>query len=264
MSSLGYNTTLLTRRTVERNRMTPDWQLPPGVDRGLHDYLRSTDMVRGYDAMMAISPLATVDCDFCERWFPAPGRLLDLGCGTGRLGRHFGPMGFEYVGVDLSEEMLAVAENQKATERESFAKANLVELDAEQFRDFDYTACLFSTLGMICGNENRDGVLRNAFRALRPGGRFVLHVHNRYFHGLGFRGWTRGDIAMPQAYGGAPLTLHHYSLGEAMRSVRGVGFRILEVMPVSAGGVLTKRWCLPKLRSYGYLIAAEKQVPAIL
>ena len=106
--------------------MIPDWQLPSGVDRGLHDYLRSAEMVRGYDAMMAISPLAVLDCAFCERHFPTPGKLLDLGCGTGRLGRHFGPKGYDYTGVDLSEEMLAVAESQKATDRERFAKANLV------------------------------------------------------------------------------------------------------------------------------------------
>ena len=58
--------------------MIPDWQLPSGVDRGLHDYLRSAEMVRGYDAMMAISPLAALDCAFCERHFPTPGKLLDL------------------------------------------------------------------------------------------------------------------------------------------------------------------------------------------
>lgn len=237
--------------------MIPDWQLPSGVDRGLHDYLRSAEMVRGYDGMMAISALASVDCKFCERWFPTPGRLLDLGCGTGRLGRHFGPEGFVYVGVDLSEEMLTVAEVQKATGRETFVRANLVELP-ESLRDFDYAACLFSTLGMIRGESNRDAVLRNAHRALRPGGRLVVHVHNRYFHGLAFRGWRDGDIAMPQAYGGAALTLHHYSLGEALRCVRGVGFEILETTPVSAAGQLSKRCCLPKVRAYGYLIAAEK------
>ncbi len=237
--------------------MIPDWQLPAGVDRGLLDYLRSAEMVRGYDAMMAISPLAAVDIEFCKRHFHTPGRLLDLGCGTGRLGRHFGPKGYEYLGVDLSEKMLAVAEAQKLSERERFANANLVELPVV-FRDFDYAACLFSTLGMIRGEANRDAVLRNVFRSLCPGGRFVLHVHNRYFHGVGLRGWRRGDIAMPQAYGGAPLTLHHYSLAEAQRAMQGAGFRLLEVTPVNASGWLPKRWLLPKVRSYGYLIAAEK------
>ena len=101
-------------------------------------------------------------------------------------------------------------------------------------------------------------MLRNAFRALRPGGRFVLHVHNRYYYGLGLRGWRNGDITMPQAYGGAPLTLHHYSLGEALRAVCGAGFRVLETLPVSAGGGLKAPWYLPKLRAYGYFIAGQK------
>lgn len=238
--------------------MLPDWQLPAGVDRGLHDYLRSAEMVAGYDAMMAITPLAALDCEFCERWFPAAGKLLDLGCGTGRLGRHFGPLGFDYLGVDLSDEMLAVAEAQKASDREQFQKANLVELP-EEIAGFDYAACLFSTMGMIRGAQNQAEVLRNAYRALRPGGRLVLHVHNRYFYGLGIAGWRSGELTRRQAYGGAPLTLHHFSLGEALRAVREAGFLLLEFAPMSASGWLTKPWCLPKLRSYGYLLAVERR-----
>lgn len=87
----------------------PDWQLPPGVDRGLWDYLHSGEMVAGYDAQMAASPLAAADVRFCEVAFPTPGRLIDLGCGTGRLCRHFARKGYECVGVDLSDEMLAKA-----------------------------------------------------------------------------------------------------------------------------------------------------------
>ncbi|MFO0825053.1 MAG: hypothetical protein U0792_18345 [Gemmataceae bacterium] len=32
--------------------MIPEWQLPPGVDRGLWDYLHADDMVAGYDEQM--------------------------------------------------------------------------------------------------------------------------------------------------------------------------------------------------------------------
>ena len=39
---------------------------------------------------------------------------------------------------------------------------------------------------MVRGAENRAAVVRQAFRVLRPGGRFVLHVHNRWFRGLGW------------------------------------------------------------------------------
>src|SRR5438309_6132575 len=89
------------------NRMTPDWQLPPGVDRGLWDYLHAADMVAGYDEQMRTSHLARADVAFCEHVFRTPGKLLDLGCGTGRLCAHFAAKGYECVGVDLSDEMLA-------------------------------------------------------------------------------------------------------------------------------------------------------------
>src|SRR4051812_17979714 len=105
--------------------MTPDWQLPPGVDRGLWDYLHSAEMAAGYDAQISESPLARADVQFCERHFHTPGRLLDLGCGTGRLCRQFAAKGFECVGVDLSEEMLAHA---PAIPGVTWMNANIVEL----------------------------------------------------------------------------------------------------------------------------------------
>src|SRR5215211_6974433 len=103
----------------------PDWQLPPGVDRGLWDYLRAADMVGGYDEQMRASPLAATDVAFCDFIFRDPGRLIDLGCGTGRLCAHFATRGFECVGVDLSDEMLAKARENAPTA--TFVKANLVE-----------------------------------------------------------------------------------------------------------------------------------------
>jgi SAM-dependent methyltransferase len=229
----------------------PDWQLPAGVDRGLWDYLHAAEMVAGYDEQMAMSPLARADMAYCDVWFTSPGKLLDLGCGTGRLCRHFARKGYPCVGVDLSEDMLKYARDVPVAGIE-FIQANLVNLTLAQ--EFDYAACLFSTLGMVRGAEHRARVLANALRALKPGGRFVLHVHNRYFLGLGRRSWGREEITMPQAYAGAPLTLHHFSLGEAKRLLRQAGFSVLDVHAVSVGGGRVK-WPAA-LRAYGYLIAA--------
>lgn len=245
--------------------MIPDWQLPAGVDRGLHDYMQSVEMVAGYDAMMAASPLAAFDVTYCRRWFPVPGRVLDLGCGTGRLAKVLLPDGFEYVGVDLSEEMLGVARavfhpngDDGGASSASFLKANIVDLPPS-LPTFDSAACLFSTLGMIVGERNRAAVVKNVFGLLRLGGRFVLHVHNRHFRRLGVRGWFSGDLTMPQAYGGARLTLHHFSKAEAVGLLTAAGFRILDVTAVGTDGELKNPWLLPKLRTYGWLIAAERQ-----
>ena len=51
----------------------PDWQLPPGVDRGLWDYLHAADVAAGYDEQVRASPLAAADVAFCEKAFPTPG-----------------------------------------------------------------------------------------------------------------------------------------------------------------------------------------------
>lgn len=248
---------------------TPDWQLPTGVDRGLWDYLHAADMVAGYDEQVRSSALAAADVAFCERAFPAPGRLLDLGCGTGRLCLHFAAKGYQCAGVDLSDEMLAKANELAAgmdlPARPTFVKANIVERIELPDASFDYAACLFSTLGMVRGAENRAKVLANAFRLLKTGGRFVLHAHNRFFRGLG---WNRvaaqrlrtllsrsgaGDITMPQVYGGAPLTLHHFTPHEAESILEGAGFAVKDVAPLDVGGAPATG-----SRVYGWLLLAAR------
>jgi SAM-dependent methyltransferase len=225
----------------------PDWQLPDGVDRGLWDYFHSREMVANYDKQMTESALAASDVAYCVRHFPTPGRIIDLGCGTGRLAAAFAERGDEYLGVDLSSEMLAVAEVKHTRSNVRFLAANLVQLP--ELEPFDYAACLFSTLGMVRGVAERQRVLDGVARVLKPRGRFVLHVHNRWFAALGWKRFLTADHTMAQAYGGAPLTLHHFSLREVRRMLRTAGFAIVDETPVR----------LPNERAiYGYLLAAER------
>jgi SAM-dependent methyltransferase len=247
------------------------------VNRGLWDYLHSADVARGYDDALAGSPLFAADEAFVERHCPRPGRLLDLGCGTGRLLLAFARKGYAVVGVDLSAEMLAVAREKAAAAGVTVGllRANLAELGILADGAFDAAACLFSTLGMVIGAEQRRRVLAHVFRVLRPGGRFLLHVHNRWFNFWDPQGrrWLLGNAAaallgraalgdrvMPVHQGVAGLTLHLYSRREAVRSLRRSGFRILEVCPVGlgAGGRLPWPAWFGWLRAYGYLLAAEK------
>src|SRR5262245_65682106 len=92
----------------------PEWKLPPGVSRGLWDYVHDAETARSYDASLAQTPLLTIDLRFAERHFAVPGRLLDLGCGTGRLLVPFGRRSFWVGGVDLWEQMLRVGGEQAA------------------------------------------------------------------------------------------------------------------------------------------------------
>jgi ubiquinone/menaquinone biosynthesis C-methylase UbiE len=243
--------------------MTPNWKLPPGTDRGLWDYVSSERVAREYDEALAGSPLLEMDLRFADERMRRPGRLIDLGCGTGRALVHFARRGFQCLGVDLSETMLDIV-RQKA-EREGLIvdrlKANIVELDVLPAAEFDYALCLFSTLGMIRGVENRRQFLGHVRRILKPGGVFVLHVHNaryRFGRGLGKPGPESGDHTMPQHRGGAELTIHHYTRREIAAELSATGFQIREAVPVGTGPggrLAIPRW-LASIRAHGFLIAA--------
>ena len=134
-------------------------------------------------------------------------------------------------------------------------QVNLTELTGLRDRRFDYAACLFSTLGMVLGYRKPPGACRSttSYRLLRPGGLFVLHVHNRWFNvwnrpgraWLLQDGWNRrlkryecGDRVMPVHQGVAGLTLHLFTRREAMRLVDRCGF----LHPRGATGEPAARW----------------------
>jgi SAM-dependent methyltransferase len=180
------------------------------------------------------------------------------------------------LGVDLSEAMLREAAGRAAAAGVvvHLLRANLVELDGLAEGSFDYAACLFSTLGMVAGAKERRRVVGHVHRLLRPGGIFVLHVHNRWFNcwDRAGRRWLvkdvlgscfgrgGGDRPMPAHQGLAGLALHHFSRREAVRLVRSAGFRIREVRPVGLrpDGRLPCPWWFGGLRAYGYLLAAVR------
>lgn len=255
-----------------------DWQLPPGVSRGLWDYLHDAETARRYDDRLAGTPLLSVDIAFAQQHFDRPGRLIDLGCGTGRLMLPFAQRGYWVLGVDLSAEMLKVtgAKAGAAGVEVHRLQANIVQLEGLADQSFDYAACLFSTLGMVAGNRERGRVLRQVHRLLRPEGKFVLHVHNRWFNcwDPDGRAWLlrdcwrslrgneyAGDKLMPAHQGITGFTLHLFTRREISSLLIAAGFRLLDVQPLSlhADGRLPWPGWFGGVRSYGYLLAARKE-----
>jgi SAM-dependent methyltransferase len=252
--------------------MPADWQLPTGVSRALWDYFHDPELARSYDASLAGTPLLQIDQQFVLEHCRPAGRIIDLGCGTGRLTLTLAQAGYQPVGVDLSLPMLQVLREKAAALGVSApcVCGNLVELGIFADGAFDHAACLFSTLGLIVGAAARARAVTHVHRLLKPGGVFVVHVHNRWFNfwtGAGRRlllkemmtSWsgrgTSGDYVMP---GG--LTMHLFTRGEIVALLQKAGFAIVEVRPISlsADGRLTSPWWFGGLRSYGYLIAARK------
>lgn len=254
-----------------------DWQLPVGVDRALWEYLTDEQIAEDYDRYFAQTELLRTDRQFLEGHFRRPGRLVDLGCGAGRLLVHFASMGFDVVGVDLSERMLDVCHRKRRQMGLpiGLVKANMCDLSGIRDGVFDYASCMFSTLGMIVGLEQRRKALAEVQRVLRPGGLFGLHLHNRWHNIVDPQGrrWlltdvmkrltgapNRGDKVMPSYRGIPNLRLHLYTRSEIRLELERAGFRVVEFHPLAANRAarLPAAWFLERFRANGWLIMAER------
>jgi SAM-dependent methyltransferase len=118
------------------------------------------------------------ECDLVERLAREHGdgpvrRVLDLGCGTGGHALVLAARGYEVVGVDRSEEMLAQARG-KAAGSVAFHQADIrtVELGER----FDLAVMLFAVLGYLGSDDDVRAALDAARRHLRPGGLLVFDV----------------------------------------------------------------------------------------
>ncbi|MGC8639023.1 MAG: class I SAM-dependent methyltransferase [Isosphaeraceae bacterium] len=258
------------------HRVPPPWRLPEGVNVPLWEYLHTPRLAIEEDAYFAGHALFAADARIVDERFETPGRLVDLGCGTGRHAVRFARRGFPVVAIDLSRSMLE-AVNLKADEaRVSLltVQANLCRLSCFADETFDYALSMFSTLGMIRGRAARQNALHEAFRVLRPGGRLALHAHNLWLNlrDSQGRGWLLGQLGRwlssktdlgdrRMTYRGIPgMEVHLYRWGEIKRSLRIAGFRIDEVVPLEdvTYELISSPWLFPSLRAGGWIVFVAK------
>ena len=103
-------------------------------------------------------------------------RVLDLGCGHGRVGLLL-PPGCAYVGLDFSGEMLALARERAETAGSTacFCEADLLSAEWPALAGGPYDwIILRAVLHHIPGYRTRLDIVRRAAALLAPGGRIML------------------------------------------------------------------------------------------
>lgn len=116
-----------------------------------------------------------------RQYGPRGGRMLEIGCGAGDLSLLLAPRGLfdEIHGVDISEAAITWAKQKAAKSGLAvhFQVGNMVNL--RDFADDSFDAivavvCLHWVIG-----DDRPDCLANAYRVLKPGGRFYVWTSGR-------------------------------------------------------------------------------------
>ena len=100
--------------------------------------------------------------------------LLDMGCGTGRHAELFCNKGYKVHGIDLSEDMLKIAENRRKDKKDrlSFSHSNIQELNLD--KKFDAVVSLFHVMSYQNSNNELIKAFEVARDHLKDGGIFIF------------------------------------------------------------------------------------------
>ena len=107
------------------------------------------------------------------------GLVLELGCGTGKVTRRLKACGYDMIGIDISEEMLEMAQN-----RENDGILYLHQ-DMREFELYGTVAAVVSvcdTMNYITEPEDLTEVFRLVNNYLDPGGCFIFDLKTRHYY----------------------------------------------------------------------------------
>jgi SAM-dependent methyltransferase len=108
-------------------------------------------------------------------------KFLDCPCGVGRIAIPMARRGIKVTGVDVTKSYL---DELDAKARKLNLPIKTVQKDMRRVNfknEFDAAANIWTSFGFFDKEEDNFMVLKKMHQALKPGGRFLLHVINRDF-----------------------------------------------------------------------------------
>jgi ubiquinone/menaquinone biosynthesis C-methylase UbiE len=201
-------------------------------------------------------------------------KVLDAMMGRGRHTIRYARRGCSVHGNDLNPYMVAVVRKaaKLAGVQLTLTATDVCTLKGIASNTFDATIAMFSALGTISQAKNRQQAMHAMARVTRPGGRVIIHAHNRLdmfleptlfwaavqITLLPKNGLQQGDVLMD--YNGLRKMFNHYYTPREFRTAfKKVGLTVVEehYMDYEKKKFITGR--LRKLHANGFIFVGVKQ-----
>ncbi|RKI30715.1 class I SAM-dependent methyltransferase [bacterium 1xD8-6] len=107
------------------------------------------------------------------------GIVVELACGTGEMAERLCGAGYDVIGVDLSEEMLAAA-REKCSDKVLLLHQDIRELDL--YGSASAMVCVCDGMNYICTEEELQQVFGRAYTFLEKQGVLIFDMKTEYYY----------------------------------------------------------------------------------
>lgn len=119
--------------------------------------------------------------DFCKQRSIQLGSVVDLGCGTGSIAIPLANRGLDVTGIDLSEDMLAVAQARREGRLLTKGSLRYIQQDMREWQiasPVDVVISFCDCLNYLTEPEDIIQTFKQTWQGLAPGGWFLFDVHS--------------------------------------------------------------------------------------
>jgi SAM-dependent methyltransferase len=107
-------------------------------------------------------------------------RLLDIGCGTGTLPIMLSQIGYQVTGIDLSEEMLAIAQQKAQSLGHSISFFQMDMTNLEEMETFDLITIFCDSINYLSTPLDVQKTFQGVYDLLDEKGYFLFDTHSIY------------------------------------------------------------------------------------
>lgn len=145
-----------------------------------------TAFAKHYDVLMSdvnYQEIAQKINNIVNEYFPDANYLVDLACGTGTLSEELTKLGFNVLGVDISQEMLSIAQDKKVNSGLSmqYVFGDMTSWLLTENRA-DVIVCMLDSLNHLDNFDEIKKTFYNAYNSLTNGGLFIFDMNTPYKH----------------------------------------------------------------------------------
>lgn len=136
-----------------------------------------------YDKFMSDTPYDRWTDYIKELWDKysiSPSLLAELGCGTGNITQRLANMGYDMIGIDISEQMLCIAEQKAVSAGKRILYLNQDMREFELYGTVDCIISLCDSMNYITDKEDLLCVFKLINNYLNPEGLFIFDLNTIY------------------------------------------------------------------------------------